>query len=87
MELPVVLSNALLCAISSAASLEDVLVDAAQIAHECCDLRAFERVRPLIDLARFGTCPACLDRFDRYEDCPTCAGQGFVTKPAVTGLL
>lgn len=63
------------------------LVDAALVAQECRDLRTFERVRPLIDLARFSTCPACLDRFDRYEDCPTCAGQGFVTKPAATGLL
>jgi len=62
------------------------LVDAAQIAHECRDLRTFERVRPLIDLAKFGTCPACLDRFDRCEYCPTCAGRGFVTKPATTGL-
>jgi hypothetical protein len=62
------------------------LVDAAQIAHECFDLRAFERVRPRLDLARFCTCPACLDRFDRREDCPTCAGRGFVTKPAATGL-
>jgi len=62
------------------------LVDAAQIAQECRDLRTFERVRPLIDLARFGTCPACLDRFDRCEDCPTCAGRGFVAKPATTGL-
>jgi len=62
------------------------LVDAAQIAHECCDLRAFERVRPRLDLARFRACSACLDRFDRREDCLTCAGQGFVTKPATTGL-
>jgi hypothetical protein len=63
-----------------------VLVDAAQIAHECSDLRAFERVRPRLDLARFRTCPACLDRFDRREDCPTCVGRGFVTKPAAAGL-
>lgn len=62
------------------------LMDAAQVAQECRDLRTFERVRPLIDLARFYICPACLDRFDRYEDCPTCAGRGFVTKPATTGL-
>lgn len=62
------------------------LVDAAQVAQECRDLRTFERVRPLIDLARFGPCPACLDRFDRCEDCPTCAGRGFVMKSAATGL-
>lgn len=62
------------------------LVDAAQVAQECRDLRTFERVRPLIDLARFGTCPDCLDRFERCEDCPSCAGRGFVTKPAATGL-
>jgi hypothetical protein len=62
------------------------LVDTAQVAQEGRDLRTFERLRPLIDLARFGTCPNCLDRFDRCEDCPTCAGRGFVTKPATTGL-
>lgn len=62
------------------------LVDVAQMAQECRDLRAFGRMRPLIDLARFCTCPTCLDRFDRREDCPACAGQGFVTKPAATGL-
>jgi hypothetical protein len=62
------------------------LVDAAQVAQECRELHTFERVRPLIDLARFYICPACLDRFDRCEDCPTCAGQGFVIKPAATGL-
>jgi hypothetical protein len=62
------------------------LVDAAQVAQEGRDLRTFERLRPLIDLARFGTCPACLDRFDRCEDCPTCTGRGFVTKPSATGL-
>lgn len=62
------------------------LVDVAQVAQECRDLRAFERVRPRLDLARFRICPACLDRFDRREDCPTCVGRGFVTKPAATGL-
>lgn len=63
------------------------LVDVAQVAQECRDLRAFERMRPLIDLAKFGPCPTCLDRFDRCEDCPTCSGKGFVTKRAVSGLL
>ncbi|WP_223429950.1 hypothetical protein [Pseudomonas sp. GL-B-26] len=62
------------------------LVDAAQLAQECRDLRAFERVRPRVDLARFHTCPACLDRFDQREDCQTCAGKGFVTKPSPAGL-
>jgi hypothetical protein len=62
------------------------LVDVAQVAQECRDLPTFERVRPLIDLARFRICPACLDRFDRREDCPTCTGQGFAMKPAATGL-
>jgi hypothetical protein len=56
------------------------LVDAAQVAQECRDLRAFEKLRPLIDLARFHLCPVCQDRFDRREDCSTCAGRGFVTK-------
>lgn len=36
------------------------LVDAAQVAQECRDLRSFESVRPRLDLARFRTCPACL---------------------------
>jgi hypothetical protein len=62
------------------------LVDVAQVAQECRDLRAFERVRPRLDLARFRTCPACLDRFDRREDCQTCTGRGFVTKPSAAGL-
>jgi hypothetical protein len=62
------------------------LADAAQVAKEGCDLRAFERVRPRLDLARFRTCPACLDRFDRREDCQTCTGRGFVTKPSAAGL-
>ncbi|MDI3357152.1 hypothetical protein MO767_22770 [Pseudomonas sp. UYIF39] len=62
------------------------LVDASQVALECRDLHAFERVRPLLDLARYCICPTCLDRFDRSEDCLTCAGRGFVTKPFVAGL-
>jgi hypothetical protein len=62
------------------------LVDAAQVAQECRDLRPFERMRPLLDLAMFHTCPACLDRFNLREDCPTCAGRGFLTKPAAIGL-
>jgi hypothetical protein len=62
------------------------LVDAAQVAQEGRDLRTFERLRPRLDLARFCTCPACLDRFDRREDCQTCTGRGFVTKPSAAGL-
>jgi hypothetical protein len=50
------------------------LVDVAQVAQECHDLHVFERVRPLLGLARFRTCPVCLDCFDRREDCPTCTG-------------
>jgi len=56
------------------------LVDTAQLAQESHNLRAFEKARPLLDLARFHTCPTCLDRFGYREDCPTCAGKGFVTK-------
>lgn len=63
-----------------------VLVDAAQIAEECRDLRAFERLRPLLDLARFRICSTCHDRFDPREDCPTCSGRGFVTKSFSAGL-
>lgn len=57
------------------------LIDAAQIAHEERNLRAFERLRPHIESATFCMCPACLDRFDARDDCPTCDGKGFVTKP------
>lgn len=56
------------------------LVDAAQIALENRDLIACERIRPFMDLARFRACPACLDHFDRREDCATCSGRGFVIK-------
>ncbi|MEB0223605.1 hypothetical protein [Pseudomonas sp. 10S4] len=63
-----------------------VLVDTAQVAQENQNLRTFEKVRPLLDLARFHTCPSCLDRFGQRDDCPTCAGKGFVTKQVFTGL-
>lgn len=62
------------------------LVDAAQVAEECRNLPVFEKLRPLVDLARFRTCPACHDGFAPREDCPTCTGQGFVTKTLATGL-
>lgn len=62
------------------------LVDAGQVAQEERDLRAFEKVRPHIESAAFCTCPVCLDRFDARDDCQTCAGKGFVTKPAPAGL-
>jgi len=62
------------------------LVDTAQIAEECRDLRAYERLRPLLDLARFRICPTCQDHFDPREDCSTCSGRGFVTKSLITGL-
>lgn len=62
------------------------LVDEAQVAQEERNLRAFEKVRPHIESAAFCICPACLDRFDTREDCPTCAGKGFVTKPVPSGL-
>jgi hypothetical protein len=61
------------------------LVDTAQLAHESHDLRAFEKARPLLDLASFCTCPACFDRFGPRDDCPTCSGKGFVTKPTAAG--
>ncbi|MFJ2710591.1 hypothetical protein ACIOZM_06835 [Pseudomonas sp. NPDC087346] len=59
-----------------------LLVDLAQLAQEQRDLRTFERVRPHIESAVFCMCPACLDRFGAREECPTCSGKGFVTKPA-----
>ncbi|WP_338585738.1 hypothetical protein [Pseudomonas sp. MAG733B] len=62
------------------------LVDIAQVAQESRDLRLFEKVRPLIDLARFCICSDCLDHFARRDDCPNCSGQGFVTKQRSAGL-
>jgi len=56
-------------------------IDAAQVAHEERNLRAFGRLRPHIESATFCICPACLDRFDARDDCTTCDGRGFVTKP------
>ncbi|CAH0211778.1 hypothetical protein SRABI89_02007 [Pseudomonas koreensis] len=56
------------------------LVDAAQVAQEERDLRAFEKVRPHIESAVFCVCPNCLDRFGDRDDCTTCSGKGFVTK-------
>ncbi|MGF6455660.1 hypothetical protein [Pseudomonas frederiksbergensis] len=62
------------------------LVDAAQVALEGRNLNAYEKMRPFIDLARFSTCPTCVDRFDRREDCSACSGQGFVIKPPSSDL-
>lgn len=62
------------------------LIDAAQVALEDRDLNAYEKMRSFIDLAKFSTCPTCLDRFDRREDCPACSGQGFVIKLPGSGL-
>jgi hypothetical protein len=61
------------------------LIDVAQVAQEERDLRTFERMRPHIESAAFCMCPACLDRFGARDDCQTCAGKGFVTKPAPAG--
>jgi hypothetical protein len=58
------------------------LVDVAQVAKEDRNLRAFEKVRPHIESAIFCMCPACLDHFCSRDDCSTCAGKGFVTKPS-----
>jgi hypothetical protein len=58
------------------------MVDAAQVAQEERDLRAFEKLRPCIESAIFRMCQSCLDSFGRREDCPTCAGNGFVRKSA-----
>lgn len=56
------------------------LVDAAQVALEGRDLNAYEKMRPVIDLARFRTCLACLDRFGQIDDCAAYSGQGFAIK-------
>ncbi|MGY2257933.1 hypothetical protein [Pseudomonas sp. SDO55104_S430] len=62
------------------------LIDVAQVAHEGRDLRTFEKLRPLIDLACFRLCSACWDRFDQREDCSACSGSGFVPKRPLPGL-
>lgn len=62
-----------------------VLMDVAQVAEECRDLAVFEKLRPLADFTRFRICPACHDGFALREDCPTCAGRGFVTTTLATG--
>ncbi|WP_223849612.1 hypothetical protein [Pseudomonas koreensis] len=59
------------------------LVDAAQIAFEERDLRAFEKVRPHIESAAFCLCPACRDQFGESEGCDVCSGKGFVAKPNI----
>ncbi|WP_256591048.1 MULTISPECIES: hypothetical protein [unclassified Pseudomonas] len=56
------------------------LIDNGLVAQECRDLHSFEKLRPLIELAKFCVCPTCLDRFDSREDCTACNGQGFVAK-------
>ncbi|WP_256588562.1 hypothetical protein [Pseudomonas sp. HMWF021] len=61
------------------------LVNAAQVAHEHRDLRTFEKMRPHIESAAFCICPGCLDCFAAQDDCPTCAGKGFVAKAAPAG--
>jgi hypothetical protein len=57
------------------------LIDAAQVAQEERDLRAFKKLRPHVESAAFCICPACVDRFSTRDDCATCAGKGFVKKP------
>ncbi|ANJ58492.1 hypothetical protein PMA3_26390 [Pseudomonas silesiensis] len=56
------------------------LIDTALVAKESRDLRSFEKLRPLIDLAKFRICPVCLDRFELQEDCTACGGHGFLAK-------
>lgn len=56
------------------------IAQVAQVAQECRNLNTFERLRPFNELARFCTCPSCLDRFGSCEDCQTCLGEGFVKK-------
>ncbi|WP_460153575.1 hypothetical protein [Pseudomonas sp. S2_B07] len=62
------------------------LVDTAQLARESRNLRVFEKARPLLELASFGACPTCLDSFGLRDDCQTCSGIGFVSKPKTDEL-
>lgn len=55
------------------------LVDCAQVALEDQDFESYQKARPLLVSARFTKCSACLDRFERREDCIACVGNGFVS--------
>jgi hypothetical protein len=54
------------------------LIEMAVVAKESRDLRLYEKLRPLIDLAKFHQCSSCLDHFAQREDCAACGGEGFV---------
>jgi hypothetical protein len=55
-----------------------VLIEMAVVAKDRRDLRSYKKLRPLIDLAKFHQCSACLDHFALREDCLACDGKGFV---------
>jgi hypothetical protein len=54
------------------------LIEMAAVAKESRDLHSYEKLRPLIDLAKFHQCSSCLDHFALREDCAACGGEGFV---------
>jgi len=57
------------------------LVDASLLALESGDMPTFVALREKELFSIFTQCPACCDRFDRSEDCVTCAGRGFIEDP------
>jgi hypothetical protein len=57
------------------------LIEMAVVAKERRDLRTYEKLRPMIDLAKFRKCSVCLDHFALREDCTACGSKGFVTTP------
>jgi hypothetical protein len=63
------------------------MVDVVQIATENRDVESVQRLRPLLELARFVQCSKCLDQFGVREDCAPCKGLGFVEKPRYPGKL
>jgi hypothetical protein len=63
------------------------MVDVVQVATENRDVGIVNRIRPFLELAKFGQCPICLDRFGKREECTQCGGLGFVLKPVPRGCL
>lgn len=63
------------------------MIDAVQIATENRDVGIVQKLRPLLELARFVQCSKCLDQFGVREDCEPCNGRGFVEKPRCPSKL
>ncbi|MDH0292013.1 hypothetical protein N7414_23055 [Pseudomonas sp. GD04087] len=57
-------------------------LDAHQVAQEEGDAARASALALLIELGRFRRCPACRDSFADREECESCGGLGFISKPA-----